>query len=215
MGRIRVKIFWRLGLNVKNEAYMKNVSIVTISIILLMIIFSVNTRGEESQKLEQEFKNYSNEKWGISFKLPSSWDIFSNEDVTQKTHGLWNVPDAIVIVANKTNPDENFFIKASHAPGGIIPKETLREMINSLDQEYPKHYQGFKKISAQLIEKAGGVGVEYIMDNEWGTTELRQKIILLIKNAKSFIWTFTSPKSKYDAVNKLCFDPTLNSLKIE
>ncbi len=180
---------------------------------ILLSLITFSAYGQDS--LGDSHKIYSNNKWDFTFRYPPSWDLYSNRSFTEKTHGLWNVPDAIVIVANTNDPEDNFFVKANPAPSGTIPESALQDMIGSLDQQYRQRYQGFRKIHAKIIEMAGARGIEYLMDNEKDGTKLRQKVLLLIKNGKSFIWTFTAHRGRYDQVNKECFEGVLSSLRIK
>lgn len=163
----------------------------------------------------QQSQTYSDSKWDFSFAYPSSWHLYDNKSFTEKTGGLWNIPDAVVIVANTNDPEDNFFIKANPAPSGTVPQSVLQDMIGSLDQQYQQRYQGFRKLHAKIVEKAGARGIEYLMDTEREGTKLRQKVLLLIKNSKSFIWTFTTHRTRYDQVDKECFEGVLSSLKIK
>ncbi|MFQ5965525.1 MAG: hypothetical protein ACE5KZ_14715 [Candidatus Scalinduaceae bacterium] len=191
---------------------MKSLRIIGCCYILLFLIPSIGF-GQDS--LAGKSKSYSNSKWDFSFIYPPTWDLYSNRTFSEMTHGLWNVPDAIVIVANTNDPEENFFVKANPAPSGTIPKSVLQDMIGSLDQQYRQRYKGFRKIYARITKMAGATGIEYVMDNERGKTKLRQMVLLLIKNNKSFIWTFTVHRNKYDRVNKEIFEVVLSSLRIK
>jgi len=190
---------------------MKKLQIIGYLFALLLITCNAFAEGSQGEQLQ----TYSNRKWGFSFTYPRSWDLYSNRSFTEMTHGLWNVPNAVVIVVNKNDPEENFFVKAIPAPNGTIPKSALQDMIKSLDQAYQQQYQGFRKIQARIVEIAGARGIEYLMDSERECTKLRQMVLILIKNRKFFIWTFTAPRDRYGQVSKKVFEGVISNLQIK
>lgn len=71
---------------------MKMRQIVGYCCIALLLITS-NIFAESSK--EKHTQTYSNGKWEFSFNYPRSWDSYSNSSFTEKTRGLWNVPDEL------------------------------------------------------------------------------------------------------------------------
>lgn len=164
---------------------------------------------------KQDLKSYSNQEWNFSLKYPSAWDVFTKEDMLGKTRGLWSgAPNTVIAFANSKNLDENLFIQATPAPEGTPSEGNLKDLIKALDTEFPKHYPGFKKVSAFVTRIAGGVGIEYVMENKRLDTILRQREIIIIKNKRSFILTFTASKDSYDNVNRLYFQSVLDTLEL-
>lgn len=176
---------------------------------------AIVSKIEKTRRSEDEYITYKYDERAFSFRYPKTWDVLTKGDILGKTQGRWSGGrNTVLAVVNSKNFDENVDIQAIAGPGQMPSRTELKEMIGLLDTEFPKHYPGFRKLSARIFKKRGCVGIEYIMENKRLDAVLKQREVILMIKGRTIILTFTAPKGSYNKVNTSCFQVLLDSLEM-
>ena len=148
---------------------------------------------------------YHDKELGISFWYPSAWKVMSPAEVREKTNGLLDAEGALVFVVNQADADQNVNVKSYKVPRDPASRTELEDLARTMDVENPKQLPGFSKISSGIISVSGVNALEYVLEVRRGDMLLRQKSVLLIKNRRDYVLTFTAPKDQYNDADKACF----------
>jgi tetratricopeptide (TPR) repeat protein len=184
-------------------------------LMVLMFLIAQSVISQNTNIEKQVLSKYSNTDYKISFQYPQNWIEMSPDEVTEKTQGVMSVDNAIVFLVNERDFDRNINIRVFENPLNSLSKSDINELILELDQEYPKQFNDFKKVSSKVSTISGVNALEYLMDNTRINMVLRQKCIIVVKNKLSYFITFTSPKVDFERSNRTCFEIILSTLELQ
>jgi len=158
---------------------------------------------------------YENEEKGLSFKYPLSWTLMTPGEVVEKSRGVMApATGAVIFVVNERDPDKNVNIIIVPAQKDYLTADELEQLEVMLDGEYPKIFTGFKKISAKLLTVAGVQSLEYVAEVDRVGKLLRVKGVMLVKEGRQVILTFTAPSESFSESDEACFETILDTAEI-
>lgn len=73
----------------------------------------------------------------------------------------------------------------------------LHQAAQYFDKKYPKEIQGFSKISSRVLNMCEVKALEYVYSMKRLNKPFHQKLIMIVKNNKNYVLTFTSPTEDY------------------
>lgn len=191
---------------------MKKISI--LSLLFLSILHSIVFAQSIINK-KGAFGEYINQENSFSFKYNKSWTVMTPVEVSKKTKGKMDTKDVVVFIVYDNDPDRNVNIKIHDIPRDNVTKSELSELKDSLDRQYPNMFRNFKKVSSRIVSISGVNALEYVMDTDRLSTTMRQKSLMIIKNQKNYVLTFTSQKTHYNKADTDCFQIIQSTFMVE
>ncbi|HEX4962150.1 MAG TPA: ankyrin repeat domain-containing protein [Thermoanaerobaculia bacterium] len=157
---------------------------------------------------------YRDKERGMSLWYPSGWRIMSPEQIREKTKGLLDVEGALVFLVNEADADQNINIKSYKVPRAEASPTELEGLARTMDKN-PQHLPGFSKIYSGIVPVSGQDALEYVLEVRRGRMTLRQRSVLLIKNGRDYVITFTAPKELYNNADRACFQTVQSTFRVQ
>lgn len=168
------------------------------------------------EKKSQDPKTYSNAKHDFVCEYSEGWSVLSRRQLIQKSQGRFSPPeDLVVAFVSPENFDDNVNIQIFQVGQDSLTDEEIEETIKQLDKVYPKNYPNFKKIRAGAITVSGAKGFEYVYSSTRLGAPLEQRVITFVKSKKGVTITFTALKDHFEKLDNTCFQPLLESFRLQ
>ena len=163
-----------------------------------------------------EFKVYKNTTYNLTINYPKGWKVYSPSEVKHKTKGLLSPSkNTISIIANPNDYDQNVNIQIIEGVNtSNLTDAQIGEIANSMDRSYAQQIGSFVKISHKSITVDKNKALEYTFKAPRNNVQIQQKQITIIKNGKAYMITCTAKEDEFNAIDKECFRPLIDSIRL-
>ncbi len=171
-----------------------------IGITLVLLAVSLSGCLDTSEEDELRGLGYSNTVYGFGLNPPSGW--------TTDESGLMG---SIVIFYGPTEDD--FTVNVVVTAGQLETGEALSDGIEEVIEYYTNYFTNFSLLSSNARTVNGMTAHEIIYTYLQGVYDLKQKQVMVEKNRKTIILTYTAIVSAYDNYLSL-FEQSVSSIVI-
>jgi hypothetical protein len=142
----------------------------------------------------------------------------SPDEVRGKTKGLLQpTKSALPFVVKEANPDDNVNIQILGDVRRQVPTDAAaRRFLATFAKQYPalirQQVPGARVTASRIVDLAGGVAFEAEMTSMRGSTEMKQRSVMLLVGGKGFTITCTARAADFSDTDRDAFRPILDSL---
>jgi len=179
---------------------MKKLYFILFGVTLLLLTLSLAGCLEGDKKTDLlSGLSYKNNTYGFGFNPPEGWTTDTS------------IPGVIVSFIGPTinNSAINIVVTA----GQLEPGETLYSACTQMIDSFPNIFTNYSFISRQNLTINNMSSHEIVIVHDQGITTIKQREVLIEKNGKALVLTFTAIPDEFDTYN-LVFGESLNSVKI-
>ena len=174
--------------------------LLVIGITLVLLAVSLSGCSDTSKEDELRGLGYSNTVYGFGLNPPSGW--------TTDESGLMGT---IVIFYGPT--EDNFTVNVFVTAGQLETGETLSDSVEEVIEFYTNYFTNFSLLSSNARTVNGMAAHEIIYTYLQGVNNLKQKQVMVEKNRKTIILTYSAIVSSYDNYLSV-FDQSVSSIVI-
>jgi hypothetical protein len=165
--------------------------------------------------------HYTDDTNGFSFSYPATWQTETPaEHADRVKNPAATVAKAFIYCSEKANPAKNINIQYLGDTSKLTPDREhalagLQLMEAQIKTLMPTKLPGFKFLSDQYRDLAGGVALDITFTSAPDNIPLHQREVIVLSKNKGFIVTCTTSEADFAKTNADCFNALVDSIAVK